>query len=178
MMINPFKKSYTPKELNIFRFLARIKLFENLSHEEMSYFLPYLYLRNYKQDEVIFFRNDPSHALYILKTGRVSLNIDVKDKFEILGIMKPGIAFGDNALLKNTKRIYSALTVSDLAELYVIPQVNILEIFNDHATIKAKMLNSLAELYNTYTENLFKAYKSSFGFFNLGEAYLSQDQTN
>jgi CRP/FNR family cyclic AMP-dependent transcriptional regulator len=54
-MINPFKKSYTSKELNTFRFLSRISLFERLNYKEMSYFLPYFYLREYKKDEVVFF---------------------------------------------------------------------------------------------------------------------------
>lgn len=175
-MINPFKKSYTNKEQNIFRFLARVKLFETLSHEEMAYFLPYLYLRDYKENEVVFFRNDPSHALYIIKNGKVTLNIDIKDRFEVLGSLQTASAFGDNSLLKNTRRIYTAVTV-DVAEIYVLPQVNILEIFQNHPPIKAKMLNSLAEMYNEYTENLFKAYKSSFGFFNLGEAYLKSEKT-
>lgn len=177
-MINPFKKSHTTSELNIFRFLAQIKLFETLSHEEMAFFLPYLYLRTYKEGEAVFFRNDPSHALYIVKKGIINLNIDIHDKFEVLGILKTGSAFGDNSLLKNTRRIYSAITESEMADLYVVPQVNILEIFNLHPLIKAKMLNSLAEMYNEYTVNLFKAYKSSFGFFNLGEAYLNYEKTN
>ncbi|MDQ3535337.1 MAG: cyclic nucleotide-binding domain-containing protein [Bacteroidota bacterium] len=177
-MINPFKKTYTLSQINIFRFLAKIRLFETLSHEEMAYFLPYLYLRTYKEGEAIFFRNDPSHALYIIKKGVITLNIDIKDKFEVLGILKTGSAFGDNSLLRNSRRIYSAITESEMAELYVVPQVNILEIFSLHPLIKAKMLNSLAEIYNDYTVNLFKAYKSSFGFFNLGEAYLNSEKTN
>lgn len=176
-MINPFKKTYTLSELNIFRFLAKIKLFETLSHEEMAFFLPYLYSRTYKEGEAVFFRNDPSHALYIVKKGIITLNIDIKDKFEVLGTLKTGAAFGDNSLLRNTRRIYSAVTLSEMAELYVVPQVYVLEIFNHHPLIKAKMLNSLAELYNDYTVNLFKAYKSSFGFFNLGEAYLNSEKT-
>ncbi|MDQ3393206.1 MAG: cyclic nucleotide-binding domain-containing protein [Bacteroidota bacterium] len=177
-MINPFKKTYTLSELNLFRFLAKLKLFESLSHEEMALFQPYLYLRTYKEGEAVFFRNDPSHALYIIKNGNISLNIDIKDKFEVLGVLKAGSAFGDNSLLKNSRRIYSAVTESEMAELYVVPQVNIMEIFNLHPVIKAKMLNSLAEMYNEYTVNLFKAYKSSFGFFNLGEAYLKAEKTN
>ena len=62
-MINPFKKSYTQKELNHFRFLSRIKLFERLNYKEMSLFLPYFYLREYKMDEVVFFRNDPAYLI-------------------------------------------------------------------------------------------------------------------
>lgn len=172
-MINPFKKSFSDKELGIFRFLSKIKLFERLTHEEMSLFIPYLYLRGYKLDEAIFFRNDPSHALYILKEGKVSLNVDMKDKFEILTTLKPGTAFGDNALLEGTQRIYSAITITEKADVFVVPQVNIFEIFADYPKVQAKMMMSLSEIYNSYTVNLFTAYKSSFGFFNLGQAYLN-----
>lgn len=177
-MINPFKKTYSPEEIGLFNFLSQINIFELLSYEELNLFKPYLYLRQYKEEEAVFFRADPSHAYYIVKSGRVSLNIDIRDKFEVLNVMKPGSGFGDNVLLENTKRIYSAVVTSEQAQLYVLPQVNIHEIFNEHVHVKAKMLASLAELYNGYTENLFKAYKSSVGFFNLGQAYLNSEITN
>lgn len=172
-MINPFKKTFSEKEQGVFRFLSKIKLFERLTNEELALFIPYLYLRSYKLDEAVFFRNDPSHALYILKEGKISLNIDVKDKFEILATLLPGTAFGDNALLENTQRIYSAVTISEKADIFVVPQVNIFEIFADFPKIQAKMLMSLSEIYNNYTVNLFSSYKSSFGFFDLGQAYLN-----
>jgi CRP/FNR family transcriptional regulator, cyclic AMP receptor protein len=171
-MINPFKKTFTTEELTLFRFLSSVKLFESLSYNEMQQFLPYLYLRTYKADEAVFFRNDPSHALYLIKNGKVTLNIDIYDRFEELTVLQTSDHFGDNSLLDQTNRIYNAIVISESAEIYVIPQVNILSIFSQNVEIKAKMLEALATLYNSYTNNLFKAYKSSFGFFNLGQAYI------
>ncbi len=173
-MRNPFKKTYTPKEVALFEFLSRVKLFELLSHEELDLFRPYLYLRKYKEDEVVFFRNDPSHAFYIVKKGQVSLNIDIQNKFEVLTLLGTGKGFGDNVMIQNTKRIYSAVVISEEAEIYVVPQVNIYEIFNSHIEIRAKMLTSLAEVYNGYTQNLFKAYRSSNNFFNLSQVYAEK----
>jgi CRP/FNR family transcriptional regulator, cyclic AMP receptor protein len=174
-MINPFKKSFSSEDVTLFKFLKGVKLFENLTYEELHAFLPYLYLRMYRVDEAVFFRNDPSNALYLIKTGRVTLSIDINERMEELTVLNTGDHFGDNTLLENTRRIYNAMVVSETAELYVIPHVNIISIFDHNPTIKAKMLESLSSLYNTYTMNLFKAYKSSFGFFNLGEAYLNKD---
>lgn len=170
-MINPFKKSYTQKELNTFRFLSRIKLFERLNYKEMSYFLPYFYLREYKMDEVVFFRNDPGNALYLVKSGKVSINIDVEDNFELLNLIKSGGAFGESALLAESNRIYTSIIHSERAELYVLPKVNIHEIFNGHPNIKTKMTESLSELYNDFMVNLFKGYRSSLGLFNLSQVY-------
>lgn len=175
-MINPFKKSYTDQEQSMFAFLSQVKLFERLTYDELAYFVPYMFLRTYTQDEVVFFRNDPSQALYVVRSGSVSLNIDLGDKFEILAVLDRANAFGDNSLLEGTRRIYSSIVISERAEIYVLPQVNILDIFENHPNVKAEMLNSLSELYNGYTVNLFNAYRSSFGFFDLGQAYLNPEK--
>lgn len=122
-------------------------------------------------EEVVFFRNDPGNALYLVKSGKVSVNIDVDEKFELLNIIKSGGAFGESALLEESNRIYTSIIHSERAELYVLPKVNIHEIFQGHPVIKTKMLESLSELYNDYMVNLFKGYKSSLGLFNLSQVY-------
>lgn len=170
-MINPFKKSYTSKELNTFRFLSRIKLFERLNYKEMSYFLPYFYLREYKMNEVVFFRNDPANALYLVKSGKISINIDIEEEFELLNVVKSGGAFGESALLADGHRIYTSIIYSERAELYVLPKVNIHEIFDGHSQIRTKMIESLGELYYKHMLNLFKEYKSSLGLFNLSQIF-------
>ncbi|MDN5200473.1 cyclic nucleotide-binding domain-containing protein [Fulvivirgaceae bacterium BMA10] len=170
-MINPFKKTYSDSELKLFRFLSRIQLFNKLSDDELAEFTPYLHSRKYKMDEAVFFRDDPSQALYIVKRGMVCLNLEIEDRFEVISEVKASQAFGDNSLLEDTYRLYTAIVTSETAELMVIPQVNILEIFEDNHIIKSKMLEAVAVLYNNYTANLFKAYQSSYGFFNIGEAY-------
>lgn len=170
-MINPFKRTYSVKELNLFRFLAKNPLFEELTKAEMIVFVPYMHLRTYEKNEAVFFRNDPSRALYVVRTGRVTINLDVAGKFEFLKFAKPTESFGNNALLTSATRVYNAIVDSDYSDLYVIPQVNILEIFETHPEIRAKMLTALAELYNQSTMSLFRAYQSTFGFFDLGQAY-------
>lgn len=170
-MFNPFKKKYSNEEQKLFEFLNQIKHFELLTEEELSLLIPYMYERSFNQDEVVFFRGDPSYALYIVKKGSVSLNVDMKDKFEVLTKVHSGETFGDNSVLENTKRIYSSVVTSERADLYVIPQINIHEIMDSNPQIRAKIMTSFSELYNDYTSNLFKIYKSSFGFFELGSVY-------
>lgn len=166
-MKNPFQRSYPPEEMEVFDFLSRTKLFEKLSPDEMAYFLPYLYLRKYKNNEVVFFRKDPSQAIYIIKEGTVSLMMDMADTFEGLNHLVEGCCLGGNALLKDTHRAYNAVVTSPKAKLYVIPHVNIRDIFSSQLKIKSKMLESLSELYNNYTLELISSYQSSKGFFSL-----------
>ncbi len=173
-MINLFKKAYTAKEMQVFRFLEGVNLFKALNHSEMYIFLSHLYLRKYKRDEAVFFRGDPSNALYLVIDGEVSLTIDVNGSLEALTVAKQLMAFGDNALLKGTTRIYNSVVTSETAQLYVLPRVNIQEIFAERPRIQAKMLNAFAETYNEYTESLFHAYRDAQGFFSLSNAYQKE----
>lgn len=170
-MLRLFKKTYSGKELVLINFLRKNRLFEKLADDELVRFIPYLYLRKYKQNEVVFFTNDPSHAVYIVKTGIVTLNLDLKNGFEKLMALRQGKLFGDNAILPNTKRIYTAIVETEDAEIYVIPKVNIMEIMENHPEIKAQIMTAFAEMYNEYTTSLFKVYKSSLGFFDLNTVY-------
>ncbi len=155
----------------MFRTLNRVKMFDRLNYDDLALFLPFLHLREYKTDEVVFFRNDPSNALYIVKSGKISLNIDIQEEMQILQIMKSGGFFGQNALLEDTIRVYTAIVVSEIAELYVLPKVNVIEIFDRHPKIKAKVMTSLAELYNEFNTSVFKSYRKSLGFFTLDQAF-------
>lgn len=170
-MYNPFKKKYTPEEIAIFDYLANIRIFERLEPRQLHYFIPHLYERRYKQNEVIFFRGDPSHALYLIREGRVALNIDINESFEKLTEVGTGAAIGESCLLKKTTRQLNAIVTSESAGFFAIPQDGIFEIFDTHPKVKVKMLESLAEIYNQYNETLFGAYKASLGFFNLGSLY-------
>lgn len=163
-MINPFKRTYDQEELNMFRFLGRIKLFQKLNFEEMALFIPYLHAREYKNNEVVFFRNDPSQALYVIKKGKVSIELDLKDRFESIGVLENGEAFGDNSLLVKRRRLFSAIIISEGAMIYVIPQVNIHDIFARKPQIKAKMMEALAEHNDEQIYRLLKSYKTTAGF--------------
>lgn len=170
-MFNPFKKTYSQTEKDSISFLRQVKPFDLLSDDQLFIFLPYLYPRTYKKNEAVFFRKDPSQALYIVRWGEVSLNLDRDGQMEPLMNVTSADAFGDNCFVRDAHRIYNAIVVSEEAELFVLPQGNILEIFEAKPKIKALVLESLLTRYNDYTSRIFDAYKSSFGFFELKQAY-------
>src|SRR5690606_12873370 len=159
------------KEEEMFHFLGQIKFFGYLKNKEMIRFIPAMHHRKYVKDEVVFFSKDPSQALYLIKSGNISLTIDIKDNFETILEVKGGEAFGENSLLENAKRTYTALIVSDEAELIVIPHFAIQEIFDSNPKIKAKMMTSLTEYYNQNNQRLFRSYRESFGFFSLRQMF-------
>ncbi len=174
--LNPFQKTYTQSELDYFRFLSRVKLFERLTKKQMLLFRPYLHLRNYRQNEVVFFRNDPSQALYLIKTGQVTMSVDIGNRFETVSRMVSHASIGNNCLVKNSKRIYNAVVTSPVGELYVIPQFNILNIFERRPLVKSRMMESLAELMDENFRSLFVAYRSNHGFFDLEEMFRGMNK--
>jgi CRP/FNR family cyclic AMP-dependent transcriptional regulator len=170
-MLNPFSKTYDEDQLRTFDFMQGINFFERLRQKELARFLPAMHHRKYLRDEVVFFSKDPAQALYLIKTGKVNLTIDIKDNFETIMEVNRGEAFGENSLLENAKRTYTALIVSDEAELIVIPHFAIQEIFDSNPKIKAKMMTSLAEFFNANNQRLFRSYRESFGFFSLRQMF-------
>ncbi|MFY0600764.1 MAG: cyclic nucleotide-binding domain-containing protein [Cyclobacteriaceae bacterium] len=170
-MLKYFKKTYSEEEKELFDFLRKNTLLNGLTDDELGKFQPYIYTRKYNENEVVFFSNDPSHALYIAKKGVVSLNLDRNGEFEKLLILRNGSAFGENAILENTKRIYTAIVLSDETELFVIPKVNLTEVMEHHQTIKAKIMAAFAKTHNDYTQRLFDTYKDSGGLFDLNTVY-------
>ena len=99
----------------------------------------------------------------------------MSDSFENLTTVGPGTALGESCLIKDAKRLLNSFVTSDEAEFYVIPQDNIFDIFNSNPKIKTRMLEALAEMYNSYNASLFDAYKASGGFFNLSRVYSKSD---
>lgn len=170
-MINPFSKTYDEDQLQMFDFMQRIKFFERLRQKELARFIPAMHRRKYLKDEVVFFSKDPSQAFYLVKNGKVNLTIDIKDNFETIMEVNRGEAFGENSLLENAKRTYTALIISEEAELIVIPHFAIQEVFDSNPKIKAKMMTSLAEYYNGNNQRLFRSYRESFGFFSLRQMF-------
>ena len=172
-MKNPFKRSYSEEHIQFFDFLSNAYLFRSLKFEELDHIAPMLFLRTYQRQEVVFFRGDPSAALYIIKSGSVSLNIDIGGKFEILDTHKAGDLFGENAILKETHRLASAIVESEEAKIYVLPKSGIIDLFEKRTDIKAKVMENLGEAFNQYMVEIFRHYKSSYGFFELSGSLQS-----
>jgi len=170
-LFNPFRRVYSADELNMFRFLQKNPLFEALTHNELSYFLPFIYLREYRQDEVLFFRNDVSQALYLIKSGSVNISLDIRDTFEVLDTRVTYQYVGETCLFADTRRLVHALILSAKAELSVIPQSNLQEVQERKPQIKAKIMNALATEYHFFMRDLFNAYRGNEGFLDLSVAY-------
>lgn len=160
----------------MFRFMNRVVLFRGFTKSELSGLQPYLNLRTYKQGEVVFFREDPAAALYLVKTGEVDLSLDVNDKLELLTTEHARGSFGDEALLPGQKRMYNAIVASESAELYVLPSANLYDYLERNKRGGAKLYMNLAKVRNEFMMRLFKAYRQEYGLFELSQAFYKPEK--
>ena len=169
--VNIFKKSMTPDEKHKVAFLKKIQTFNNLNDIELLAISEHMYERNYKQNEVVFFRNDVSQALHLVKEGEVALTLDVEDKDEQLFNCEENHGFGINSLIEGRKRDFNATITSDKAILYVIPQSDILELFEENPKIKSIVLENVTLQYDEMFKRIFKTYRNNIGFFELKNVF-------
>ncbi len=170
-MFNPFKKTYEVDELKMLSFLGNLILFSSLTKDERALFLPHLHKRTYAKDEIVFLRNDPAHALYILTDGEVALTLDNEKSVEVITHLDSGSIFGETCILKEKKRLANAVSLSDNSTMYVLPQVSIYDIFASNIKIKVKMLEAAANLYHDVNGDILKTYREAEGFFYMSNVY-------
>lgn len=171
-MWNPFARKYSSEDKKLMNFLRKIILFSCLTDDELMVFLPSLYIRNYAKNEVVFFRNDPSQALYIVQTGLVKLELDIGERSEELGKIQTGNFFGENCLIHGSHRLYNAICSDAVTQLYILPLANILEIFEEYPRIKSKVYEMMAQHQQEQIQNVFSAYREAFGIFELNHSYF------
>lgn len=166
-----FTKTYSQEDKAFFDFLSQNKIFELLSFSELEKIKPIMYLRTYTEDEAVFFRNDPSQAIYIIKEGVVNFNMQYSGGWEHLFSKKDGQIFGQNGIIEHSVRNYNAIVSSSKASIYVIPQEGLLEIFSKDEELKTKVFTAFMTYYSGYVSDIFSTYRDNLGFFEMSQVY-------
>lgn len=161
-------KKYTEKELNFFDFLRKNIVFNLLSNEDLEKIIPIIHLRDYSENEVVYFRGDPSQAIYIVYKGVVTLSIENE---EILKKIKVGHIFGQNGIIEGSKRNYDAIVTSEKTEIYVIPQQALLELFSRDEKLRSKVMTAFTTYFAGYVSRIFDTYRANKGFFEMNQVY-------
>ncbi len=171
--LNIFRKHYAQEEQALFAQLQRMHLFKNLGFEELSAVAALIHTRNYKQGEILFSREEPAQALYLLVKGEVNISIHRAKKEEIISTLQANHTFGHETLIKPHQRIYDATVVSEHAVIYAIAQIPLQEVFQKNHKIHASVMHNLATIYNAYNAALFTSYIQDKGFFELSQVKSS-----
>ncbi len=126
--------------------LNQIPLFSNLRKTELRAIECLIHHREYKNDEVIFWEDEPGVCMYIVQNGEVGIFKDyAKTGQRELARLEPGDFFGEMALLEDDCRSATAISLGE-THLFGLNHPDLFNLFNRKPQLGVKMLSSLANI--------------------------------
>lgn len=135
--------------------LNKVSLFSTLSADELQTLENHAILKRYRKNTIIIEKGDESSALYVLVEGKVRVYVaDEEGKEVLLNVCdEPGSYFGELALLRNTKRTASVMTLDDCRFL-VISKQDFLKCLADHPQIALDIIGHLVDQVSSLTDRV------------------------
>lgn len=137
---------------------------------------------NYRANSVIYFQGDVSDKVFILQSGKVSLNYnDIETGKDVHEIIQTGEFFGVKSALGKYPREENALVLSDAQVLvFSVPEFEIFVQANTRIILKMlKVFSNQLRRVHKQVENLLEkpeAASPETGLFRAGEYYLKNRQ--
>jgi CRP/FNR family cyclic AMP-dependent transcriptional regulator len=130
-------------ELNAF--LAEVPLFKGVPERALEIAAGVVQTRTFDAESVIFQEGDKGEALYILKEGLVKLSkVDLEGHEKTLAILRPPEFFGEMALLGESSRSATAVTLKK-ARLLVLYQDDFQRLMASYPRIGLNVTTTLAQ---------------------------------
>ena len=95
--------------------------------------------RNFRAGEAIFKEGDPATELYVIKSGRVGIQLGNR----LLDTLEPNSIFGEMALIDSARRSAAAIAISDTA-LVTISEKQFLFLVSQTPFFALKVMRILA----------------------------------
>jgi len=125
--------------------LKKTSLFEDLELEEIERVSESTPYRSFKAGEIVFRMDDPSDALYFVKSGLVKVSKFLPNgKEAILGMVGQYSVFGELLLTPEERRPSQAEALSDTI-LIVLPRGVLLKLLEQRPAIALKFIQLMAE---------------------------------
>ncbi len=98
--------------------MEKIPFFENLTWWQIQQVSELLYERNYERDEYLFEVEQPGAALFLIESGRVSIEVKGENhQLVVLAEIEAGAFLGELALLDQSPRSASARAIQSTRAL-------------------------------------------------------------
>ena len=132
-------------------FLKKVKLFKNLTEQELKTFSCKLKLIKVKEKEIIIKDGELGDKLYILYKGRVGISQKItmldeeeeRDKTFIVLSAKDFLFFGEIGLLESQKRTATVTAYAD-CELYTLTRKDFMQICKTNPSIGFRVIIEIA----------------------------------
>jgi len=134
--------------------LGNIPLFSGLSDEDLRTIEQHAVPKSYRRNTVLIEKGDETTSLYVIVSGRVKVFVaDETGKEIVLNTQEEGEHFGELALLGDTRRTASVMTVDD-SKFLVITKKAFLQCLSTHPNIALNLIRALVERVRALTDNV------------------------
>jgi len=134
--------------------LSNVPLFTGLSEEDLRTIEAHSVPRNYRKNTVIIEKGDESASLYVIVSGKVKVYVaDDQGKEIVLNIQGAGAHLGELALLGDSRRTASVMTLED-AKFLVITKQSFLACLSKHPSIALNLIRALVGRVRDLTNNV------------------------
>jgi len=100
--------------------LALVPVFRDLAPEQQDKLLQHATVRKYRKNTVLMEKGDEANGLYVVLSGSAKVYLaDEQGKEYVLNELPPGSYIGELALLEDSTRIASVMTLEDSRLLFI-----------------------------------------------------------
>ncbi|MBB5784151.1 Crp/Fnr family transcriptional regulator [Nonomuraea jabiensis] len=132
--------------------LAEIPLFRVLGESGIENTARAGIARRYRAGQIIIHQGDPGESLYVVLDGLVKVVFTTEHGDEIvLNMLGRGDTFGELALLDNSPRSASIVTVRP-AWVFALPRARLLELMREHPGLADEFLRMLGHMVRRLTD--------------------------
>ena len=132
------------------RVLERIHIFDGLSNEELNLIAQLCEHKEYKANDFVFQEKSKGKEIYIIRKGRVVIELGIKGKAECATIHRlgEGETFGELVLVSEGSRSASARCETD-CDVIIISRDVLLDLFNRYTRIGYVVMKNIASVLAT-----------------------------
>ena len=137
------------KKRSMVSFLRSVPLFNSLSKRELLTLNSIAHLRTYQEDEFVFRKGQPGAAMFILKSGEISIVDHDPDSSEnVIATLGESSFFGELALLDASPRSASA-KANGSSEVYAFFRTDLEKLLSSSPQIGLQVYRALAMIIGT-----------------------------
>jgi len=128
---------------NVLSILSKISLFGGLSEKQLHFLFKKLMKVSYSAGEYIFRHNDEPRYIYIVKSGKVKIEIDSDEGVLKLCIFGVGECFGETSVIGIQRHSANAIAIED-SELVVLSREVLLSIYDEDKELFSELILNIA----------------------------------
>lgn len=127
-------------------YLERINLFKDLSEEDLERVNKVAVMRSVPKGQYIYFPDEPSTVVFLLKKGKVKLGAYGSEGKEVIkAILEPGEVFGELSVTGEVKRSDFAQALSSDTRLCAIEKSEMLRLMHENSHLSMNITRTIGE---------------------------------